>query len=116
MCATCARPRAAPPACKGAAVAASEMLRRLLRALAGLLGGVLAAGGARALTWADGGAAAVVRGYKGGGLTASGPALLVRKSRADAVALSGSSYVDSVSSASSDVGTTASPYKEKRTE
>src|SRR5688500_7018745 len=116
MCATCARPRAAPPACKGAAVAASEMLRRLLRALAGLLGGVLAAGGARAITLPEDSAEALMHVYKGGGFTASGPALLVRKSIADKVSLSGSYYVDSVSSASIDVVTTASPYKEKRTE
>jgi hypothetical protein len=97
-------------------VAANELLRRLARALAGLLGGVLAAGGARAITLPEDSAEALVHVYKGGGLTASGPALLVRKSIADKVSLTGSYYVDSVSSASIDVVTTASPYKEKRTE
>ncbi len=53
--------------------------------------------------------------YNGGGVTATGPALLVRKSLADKVSLSGSYYVDSVSNASIDVVTTASPFKEKRT-
>ena len=53
--------------------------------------------------------------YNGGGVTATGPALLVRKSLADTVSLSGSYYVDAVSNASIDVVTTASPYKETRT-
>jgi hypothetical protein len=54
--------------------------------------------------------------YNGGGVSASGPALLVRKSVADKFSLSGSYYVDSVSNASIDVVTTASPYKERRVE
>lgn len=54
--------------------------------------------------------------YKGGGVTARGPALLVRKSAGDSVSLSGRYYVDTVSSASIDVVTTASPYKDKREE
>jgi hypothetical protein len=54
--------------------------------------------------------------YDGGGVTASGPALLVRKNVSDNVSLSGRYYVDTVSSASIDVVTTASPYSEKREE
>lgn len=54
--------------------------------------------------------------YDGAGLTASGPALLVRKSLADRVSLSASYYVDAISSASIDVVTAASPYKERRNE
>jgi len=54
--------------------------------------------------------------YDGGGVTASGPALLIRKSLFDSVSLSGSYYLDMVSNASIDVVTTASPYHEKRTE
>jgi hypothetical protein len=54
--------------------------------------------------------------YDGGGVRASGPALLVRKSLADRVSFSGSVYVDMVSNASIDVVTTASPFKETRTE
>lgn len=83
---------------------------------AGVLGGVLAAGTGRAVTLPEDSAEAMLHVYKGGGLTASGPALLVRKSLADKVSLSGSYYVDAVSSASIDVVTTASPYKETRTE
>ncbi len=53
--------------------------------------------------------------YDGGGVRATGPALLVRKSLADRVSLSASYYIDAVSNASIDVVTTASPFKEKRT-
>ncbi len=54
--------------------------------------------------------------YDGGGVRVTGPALLVRKNMADKVSLSGSYYADTVSSASIDVVTTASPFREKRTE
>ena len=53
--------------------------------------------------------------YDGGGVKATGPALLVRKSLAERVSLSAQYYVDMVSNASIDVVTTASPYKETRT-
>ena len=53
--------------------------------------------------------------YDGGGVKATGPALLVRKSLFDRVSLSAQYYVDAVSNASIDVVTTASPFKEKRT-
>ncbi len=54
--------------------------------------------------------------YKGGGVTVDGPALLVREDIANNISVSASYYADTVSSASIDVVTTASPYKEKRTE
>jgi len=54
--------------------------------------------------------------YDGGGVRVTGPALLVRKNMADKLSVSGSYYADTVSSASIDVVTTASPFKEKRTE
>jgi len=81
-----------------------------------LLGGLLAVMSGRAVTLPEDSAEAMLHAYSGGGLTASGPALLVRKSLADKVSLSASYYVDAVSSASIDVVTTASPYKETRTE
>ena len=87
--------------------------------LPSLLGGVLAvghAGSARAIPLPEDSAEAAYHLYKGGGVTASGPALLVRKSLADRVSLSAQYYVDAVSNASIDVVTTASPFKEKRTE
>lgn len=54
--------------------------------------------------------------YDGGGAKIDGPALLVRKGFGDKLSVSGKFYVDSVSSASVDVVTTASPYTEERTE
>jgi hypothetical protein len=54
--------------------------------------------------------------YDGGGVTIDGPSLLVRKKFAEKYAVNASYYVDMVSSASIDVVTTASPYKEERTQ
>ena len=54
--------------------------------------------------------------YDGGGVTVSGPALLVRKSIGESVSVSARYYADAVSSASIDVVTQASPYKDKRNE
>jgi hypothetical protein len=54
--------------------------------------------------------------YDGGGVTIQGPSLLVRKKFAGKFSASAKYYVDRVSSASIDVVTTASPYKEQRTE
>lgn len=85
------------------------------RRLAGLLGGLLAASGARGVALPDDRAEAMAHVFNGGGVTASGPAVLVRKSLADKVSLSGLGYVDIVSNASIDVVTTASPFKETRT-
>ncbi len=54
--------------------------------------------------------------YRGGDVTVSGPALLVRKSVGDSVSVSGRYYMDSISSASPDVVSGGSPYKDKREE
>ena len=54
--------------------------------------------------------------YDGGGVTIDGPSLLVRKKFAEKYAVNASYYIDMVSSASIDVITTASPYKEERTQ
>jgi len=106
----------ARPACREVVVAVTELLRRVSALLGGVLGGLFAAGGARALDLPADSAEAMFHSYNGGGVTANGPALLVRKSIADRVSLSASYYVDSVSNASIDVVTTASPYKERRNE
>jgi hypothetical protein len=89
---------------------------RLAAPLAGLLGGVLPTTPATAMTLPEDAAEAMYHLYDGGGVTAQGPALLVRKSLMDKVTLSGTYYVDAVSNASIDVVTTASPYKETRNE
>ena len=88
----------------------------LFKRLLALLGGVLAANGARAVDLPADQAEVLYHSYDGGGVVASGPALLVRKRLADTVSLSASYYVDAVSNASIDVVTTASPYREKRNE
>lgn len=52
--------------------------------------------------------------YDGGGVEVTGPSIIVRKKVSEAVSLSGNYYVDSISSASIDVITTASKYSEER--
>ena len=91
------------------------LLAQWRRAL-GLLAGVLASGSARAVELPEDRADVMYHYYDGAGTKASGPAVLVRKSLADKVSLSGSYYLDMVSNASIDVVTTASPYKENRHE
>jgi hypothetical protein len=62
---------------------------------------------------------ALYHSYDGGGVTIDGPSLLVLKKVGQNVALSGNYYVDSISSASIDVVTSASAfggYSEERTE
>lgn len=54
--------------------------------------------------------------YEGGGMKIDGPAILLRKKASDSLALSAYYYVDTISSASVDVMSTASPYSEKRIE
>lgn len=94
------------------------MLKSLLRRWRELLGTAMAGSAA---TQAGGAALPadtaelLVHDYDGGGVKATGPALLVRKSIADKVSLSAQYYVDAVSNASIDVVTTASPFKETRT-
>ncbi|HUL83599.1 MAG TPA: DUF3570 domain-containing protein [Gammaproteobacteria bacterium] len=52
--------------------------------------------------------------FDGGGITIQGPSVLVRKQFAQKFSASANYYVDRVQSASIDVITTASPYKEER--
>lgn len=54
--------------------------------------------------------------YDGGGVKIDGPSILVRKSIGKSVSVSANYYVDSISGASIDVQTHASPYSEERTE
>jgi hypothetical protein len=102
-------------------VAATSLFwRRFWQRLAGFLGGMvgslLATGGARAIDLPEDRADAMLHVYSGGGVKAVGPAILIRKKLAERVSLSGTYYVDKVSNASIDVVTTASPYKESRKE
>jgi len=59
---------------------------------------------------------ALYHSYDGGGVDVNGPSILVRKSIGDSISVMANYYVDSVSSASIDVISTASPYSEERTE
>lgn len=93
-------------------MAATDLLRRI----GAFLGGLLAVGGAKAIDLPADKAEAMFHSYSGGGVTALGPAFLVRKSVADRVSLSGSYYLDAVSNASIDVVTTASKFRENRNE
>jgi Protein of unknown function (DUF3570) len=52
--------------------------------------------------------------YDGGGVTISGPSMLVRKSIGEHVSVQANYYIDMVSSASIDVETSASPYEDER--
>lgn len=54
--------------------------------------------------------------YDGGGIEVKGPSVLIRKQLGSAVSLSANYYADTISSASIDVVTTASPYSEHRKE
>ena len=82
--------------------------------VAGLVGGAIAASSVQAVDLPEDKAETMYHLYDGGGVIAQGPAVLIRKSMLDRVALSGSYYVDAVSNASIDVVTTASKYKETR--
>ena len=83
-------------------------------AVAGWL--ALAAGGALAGVLPEDRADVLYHYYDGGGVTIDGPSILARKSIGQHVSVYGNYYVDSVSSASIDVLTTASPYEEERVE
>ncbi len=54
--------------------------------------------------------------YDGGGVQIDGPSVLVRKQFGNSTSLFANYYVDMISSASIDVITTASPYREERTQ
>jgi hypothetical protein len=108
----------APPSRRpGQAGSAAFAWSRGLASRVGALLGSLLAGStaAHAAALPEDKAEAMFHSYDGGGVKASGPALLVRKSMADRVSLSAQVYVDAVSNASIDVVTTASPFKETRT-
>jgi hypothetical protein len=75
---------------------------------------LVAAAPAGAAVLPDDRADALYHRYDGGGVTVDGPSLLVRKKFAEQYSVSANYYVDMISSASIDVVTTASPYKEQR--
>ena len=99
--------RAAPRAGTSAVAVTRSAILLLLVACSGSL---------RAGVLPDERADALYHSYDGGGVEIDGPSILVLKKVGETVALSGNYYVDSISSASIDVVTTASKYTETRTE
>jgi hypothetical protein len=87
-----------------------------LKVLLLLASAVVLAPAARAAVLPDDRADVLYHRYDGGGVTIDGPSLLVRKKFAEKYSVTANYYVDMVSSASIDVVTTASPYKEQRTQ
>ena len=77
---------------------------------------LVAGSAAQAAVLPDDRADAMYHRYEGGGVTIDGPSLLLRKKFAEKYSVSANYYMDMVSSASIDVMTTASPYKEERTQ
>ncbi len=107
-----ARVREAQKALKGLAVAA---IKRTLFAYL-VISGMAFTPIILAAVLPDDRADALFHSYDGGGITVNGPSLLLQKSLGAAFSFSGNYYIDSISSASIDVITSASPYKEERTE
>ncbi len=100
-------------------MAATEAMRAPLRA--GVRGGftavlLLACVVGFAATLPEDLAELMYHSYDGGGVQVTGPALSLRKSFASDFSASATHYVDSISSASIDVVTSASPYTERREE
>ncbi|MGB7904841.1 MAG: DUF3570 domain-containing protein [Steroidobacteraceae bacterium] len=93
------------------------MLSRCTIRLCTLAGFALAASSAaHAAVLPDDRADVLYHRYDGGGVTIDGPSVLLRKKFAEKYSVSANYYMDMVSSASIDVMTTASPYKEERTQ
>jgi hypothetical protein len=110
------RRMAAPPLAADGGLSPRGRFARLTRRCLAWLGGLLAMSPAVAVDVPADRAEAMFHVYDGGGMSAVGPAVLVRKKLADRVSASASYYVDAVSNASIDVVTTASPFKETRNE
>jgi hypothetical protein len=91
-------------------------MQLMMRTWTAVLGALLLAPLASAGVLPDDRADVLYHRYDGGGVVIDGPSLLVRKKFADKVSVAANYYVDLVSSASIDVVSTASPYKEERTQ
>lgn len=104
--------RAAPKVVMVGAVAVTSFRHLQLAGLCMLWLGFPAGAGVLPDDRAD----ALYHSYDGGGVTITGPSILVLKNVRQDLVISGNYYVDSISSASIDVVTQASPYEEERTE
>lgn len=86
------------------------------RLITGLVLFMLFASSSQAAVLAEDRADTMMHYYSGGGITASGPAVLVRKGNNKSYSAFASYYVDNVTSASIDVQAQASKYTEERNE
>lgn len=100
-----------PAALRAAPEAVVAATRRLLAAI-----GLLLAAAAGAGVLPEDRVDAMYHYYDGGGVQIDGPSILARKSLGQHFSVYGNYYVDTVSSASIDVLSTASPYEEERVE
>ncbi len=82
----------------------------------GSLALLLASSGLQAKVLPEDRADMLYHGYDGGGVSITGPSVLVRKAYKDKVSVWGNYYVDMISGASIDVEATASKYSETREE
>ena len=110
------RGRAARSEAPVAAVAATRNTTFLLAALALVAAFVVVVPGAEAAVLPDDRIDVLYHRYDGDDVTIDGPSVLVRKKIGKSFSVSGNYYVDTVSSASIDVRSTASPYNEERTQ
>ena len=94
----------------------SDVRRQPLNFLLSLLTLLLACSSAMGATTPEDRTDALYHSYDGGGVTITGPSVLVRKDYKEKVSVYANYYVDMVSSASIDVVTQGSPYTEERTE
>ena len=108
-----ARERAEPRGPEAAVVGAIDNIAYRLRGLIGILTLVHPLV-LNAAVLPDERADAMYHSYKGGGVQVNGPSVLIRKSMGNSASIVGNYYVDHVSSASIDVVTQGSPYKEER--
>jgi hypothetical protein len=106
------------PVVQAVAVAAIDLLSKMstLRFVACLVAIVGQVSFARATVLPEQRADVMYHEFTGGGVTVSGPSILVRKNTSTNSSVFYNYYIDNVSSASLDVMTGGSPYTEKRTE
>ncbi len=108
--------RVAPKVAEGAAVAATDDKPMRISASLSAAAALLLGSPVQGAVLPDERADVLYHHYEGGGMDISGPSLLLRKNFDNRVSVNANYYVDSVTSASIDVMTTASPYTEERTE
>ena len=113
ICITFTRQEKAHAARKAAVEVVVAVTKTICRGSLALL---LAGSGVQAKVLPEDRADMLYHGYDGGGVSITGPSVLVRKAYKDKVSVWGNYYVDMISGASIDVEATASKYSETREE